>query len=663
MENLDYLAVGIDIGLTGTGVAYSAYQSGSVWDRRDKVVEEWPGTTETIYKVPTRIAYQTQQRVFKPWGFLCDPDATGTSGAFNPSNYEVKEYFKLLLEDDIREFAVAQDGPTSLEVQQWFTDFLSALYEWVQQVLSHEFRQQNFGNATVEYIFSVPTTWSNQSVVDRFKVCIREAGFGRLNNHFFTIGLTEAEAAAVYTMNTMNTDTYSVGDTLIVCDAGGGTTDITVLTITSHENDIYRMEQLGLVEGGDIGSVQIDKEFRELVHSRLQNDPSATSDIRNIFKQFQDIKHRCGYHPMRAATVPRLASCHSLSITFDVAASQLLTYMNEFCRNEIRHLFDDKIMRIIQLVNNQLKMLGDREVANFKSNPFLCIKSYLVLSGGLGSSHYVKMLLTQYFHPESTSASNLSAPYPNLPAPSPCARNMEILQAAEPQLAVCKGLVIDRMLRLSTGTVVISRLSRASYGILYNEKFNKVKHRGQSPQIDPIDGKYYAMDQIRWLIDQGSPIDERKPLRHAFSRNIDFNGKHKRWRDRVVMYNGPQEFRPMYLREGETVPQYFQVVREILSDLEPRISDVATGAATKKYRHWFRIGSKYWQINYEMRIAIGAADVGFELWYNNRRRSREGNENIIMDWEAALAEDSQDDVSNLSEIGHPGQRLSVADMT
>lgn len=117
--------------------------------------------------------------------------------------------------------------------------------------------------------------------------------------------------------------------------------------------------------------------------------------------------------------------------------------MNELDRNEIRHLFDDKIMKIIELVNNQLEMLGDREVvsfhthsfplqADFRNNFFPCVKSYLVLSGGLGSSHYVKILLNQYFHPSSTSASNLNPPYPSLPSPSPCARNMEILQADEP---------------------------------------------------------------------------------------------------------------------------------------------------------------------------------------------------------------------------------------
>jgi hypothetical protein len=49
----------------------------------------------------------------------------------------------------------------------------------------------------------VPTTWESQKMLSRnFEDVIRSAGFGSHPNHTVEVGLTEAEAAAVYTVDT-----------------------------------------------------------------------------------------------------------------------------------------------------------------------------------------------------------------------------------------------------------------------------------------------------------------------------------------------------------------------------------------------------------------------------------------------------------------------------
>lgn len=53
-------------------------------------------------------------------------------------------------------------------------------------------------DARIEFIFSVPTTWKPHPTVERFRSITARAGFGRYPNHKSTIGLTEAEAAAVH---------------------------------------------------------------------------------------------------------------------------------------------------------------------------------------------------------------------------------------------------------------------------------------------------------------------------------------------------------------------------------------------------------------------------------------------------------------------------------
>lgn len=57
-------------------------------------------------------------------------------------------------------------------------------------------------DAKIEFVFSVPTTWK-PTTVERFRKIILAAGFGSSANHTASIGLTEAEAAAVHTARSM----------------------------------------------------------------------------------------------------------------------------------------------------------------------------------------------------------------------------------------------------------------------------------------------------------------------------------------------------------------------------------------------------------------------------------------------------------------------------
>lgn len=110
----------------------------------------------------------------------------------------------------------------------------------------------------------------------------------------------------------------------------------------------------------------------------------------------------------------------------------------------------------------------------------------MILSGGLGSSKYVRDRLQQHL------VSN----------PHPYASKAKILQALEPQLVVVKGLLLDRMQRLDSGStpVIVSRVARSSYGVVCKQKYDPNIHFNQLVIQDPIDGEKYVMGQIDWLI-------------------------------------------------------------------------------------------------------------------------------------------------------------------
>lgn len=59
-------------------------------------------------------------------------------------------------------------------------------------------------------------------MISEIERMIVSAGFGRGTNERIQISLTEAEAAAVYALKSG----FIVGETFVVCDAGGGTSDV-----------------------------------------------------------------------------------------------------------------------------------------------------------------------------------------------------------------------------------------------------------------------------------------------------------------------------------------------------------------------------------------------------------------------------------------------------
>lgn len=93
---------------------------------------------------------------------------------------------------------------------------------------------------------------------------IAAAGFGRRPNERAHITLTEAEAAAVYALRSGMT----VGETFLVCDAGGGTTDVNVLRVKSAS--LMELEALSYTEGRAVGSTLIDFKVKQLIEQRLR---------------------------------------------------------------------------------------------------------------------------------------------------------------------------------------------------------------------------------------------------------------------------------------------------------------------------------------------------------------------------------------------------------
>lgn len=168
------------------GVAYSI---GPEW-LPPRTIQRWPGKliSELANKVPTAIEYESPSHSVKSWGFLCNTE--------DPAS-DIKEYFKLHLAPGAH-----QGGKiTRAEAQRWLQDYIRC----VSQHVTAHFRDTlpSFAACKVEWVFSVPTTWKDVRMVEETRHLLQRAinmsspGMSPENNRA-VIGLTEAEAAAVY---------------------------------------------------------------------------------------------------------------------------------------------------------------------------------------------------------------------------------------------------------------------------------------------------------------------------------------------------------------------------------------------------------------------------------------------------------------------------------
>ena len=201
------------------GVAYSLVNSGLI--QEPKNISSWPGRkNKIIHKVPTRLSYVSNYEGPKFWGFQRPKPR-------QERETEVGEYFKLSLdpsllpgqdyeerddrededdkddddEDDDEDDEESTDGQQNRELRRvkgWFIDFLRALRIWIEEKLQEECPSTPLASTTIDYMFSVPTTWSPE-VVSSYRKIIEEAGYSSAPGHKARIGLTEADAAAVYT--------------------------------------------------------------------------------------------------------------------------------------------------------------------------------------------------------------------------------------------------------------------------------------------------------------------------------------------------------------------------------------------------------------------------------------------------------------------------------
>ncbi|TAQ90476.1 hypothetical protein B7494_g1204 [Chlorociboria aeruginascens] len=612
-EHLPDFVVGIDFGQTYTGVVWTNLTNTNL----TQSLQDWPGlppnSVET--KVPTKLAYPLDGGSEPRWGFLCDSDDESHEVAV------VREHFKIYLDQDsltaARTRGVRDIPETVDEAIKLTQDYLRQIYQHVK--FSLESMTGSWKERKVEFVFSLPTTWSNLDTTNKFKEAIKKAGFTADNpeKHSAQLELTEAEAAAVYVATNPQVP-LSKGAIILICDAGGGTTDLGLIEVTSPDHLAPLLKQVAAVRGVGIGSTMIDRGFELLVQRRLDSFPYSPHPLSLSIgigpeyhhlpedfahklargSSFLSIKHNFG---TRAATqmvyklpLDRLG----LGIPPDYEHRGLKIEGGKmlFAKEEIQQLFDAQIKGIIIQIGKQLDWMR-----NNRPNDGVNI---LVLSGGLGGSQYVKAKIQEHYS---------AYPHPN-------AQNMMILKSQEPRLAVVKGLVIDRRQKLISGTATLkSRI----YGVLCRAPFDPKIHAPEDLYYDKFDKKQkWAIMQIDWLIKKGDTIDTDTSKERTFSRKLQTDDENKKWDTTIVISHEDRQNLPSSLRQRGAYK--LCVIQSNLSSVSEKEFDL------KNRKPWQ--GKKYYIATFAVRVIIAPADLKFELWFKGMRYNRD-HDPVQVQWD------------------------------
>jgi len=581
------IVVGIDFGMTCTGVAYSI---GPHW-APPSTIQHWPGRVgyENRNKVTTAVAYNYETGNPVSWGFLVNRD---------DENLDVRDLFKLYLDPVYKDDF--PHPPTVEEARRWYRDYLTFIYKSIKDNFDEWFPRWTSKN--VEFLFSVPTTWKNPAMIAQTEAIIKSAGFGTNPKHKMRISLTEAESAAVYAAK----QHYDQDDVILVCDVGGGTSDVNILKVSSSGSGNIQLKPLTWVEGESIGSTLIDYHIRSLIVERLQNvQQYLQGDLRDIAdkamaERFETFK--CSFGKEANKSLDLLLSIPGMPPGLNFEHFGIFDSKIKITQNTMKKAFDEQVHKIFIFLDREFEKLQ-------MSHPGETV-NYIVLSGGLGDSKYFKHCLRQRYE--------LGGVY------LPNAEGIKIVSAVEPQLAVVHGIVMNRCEELKHhNTIYNERCCPNSYGIVVRQPYNPLLHQGEEVVVDTRDKQKWAENQIEWLIKQGQLISSVDGVRKRYRLKLNMGKEKTPWRTTLVMSSLPISRLPKSTRADGVRP---------LCSVESTINASDMKLMNKR---WYDLGRPYWLAEFELKVDVGPADLKFQLLGKNGQLNV-AHEKIKVEWNNSL---------------------------
>ncbi|RTE81509.1 hypothetical protein BHE90_003950 [Fusarium euwallaceae] len=462
------LVVGVDLGTTGTAVAYAKPTENQV-----KCLKSWPQEPEDLMratrrdgydKVPSMIAFQDDK--VEAWGF-----GVMTIPADTIRYCSLYKLFKPQFD--------SSNLSDRLNAEKCMRAYLKALLEHLKVNLKDQLpRNQNWDESRVKFLFSYPTTW-NQDTRDRFSSCVEDAGYNMVDDQASMTSLDEAEASMLHFFSSVSGQTGENlpddGEHILVADIGGGTSDMSIFKVGERLGQDVDLMPVVCDMGEDIGSTQIDDEFKDKLRpelmdiyrerSRRHPDSHPLSDDsleRYVDATLLHLEHNSTYafqkhtygQDARDGRLVRPEFELKIPDPFETGVQdqrfRTQSYIHIPIHKEkfFKNAFDVQCSKIWEQCQSQMERLRAGQTVK-----------HVVLTGGLGSSIYVKKELSKKFAAFARGR-NVNPP--------------DITQIRDAQIAVCQGLVHDELRKIH-GNPIWVYPAVASYGIQKGGNKNEIK--------------------------------------------------------------------------------------------------------------------------------------------------------------------------------------------
>lgn len=482
----DKLIVGVDFGTTYSGVA-AAYSATP--DDVD-IIKTWPGGNGiTSDKVPTEITYDlkeiageqsdTKVQPSIKWGFQFKPEESRLRCVklFLDRNQKLPHFVSPLE-------TAAQLRKCNRTVMDAVSDYLTKIYEHTMETLTRRYGESFMNSTEVDFVLTVPAVWSDAAKNATLQAAER-AGMG--SRHELKL-ISEPEAAAVYTLKTIQPSGLKLGDNFIVCDAGGGTVDLIAYKVTQVSP--LRVEESAVGTGGLCGSAFLNYRFEDHVKERIgeeryntmrEKKPKTWMMGLRYFEEFVKRNFNEEEHSEVNVPFPGLPDDEEAGLE-----SGFLVMTAE----QVKSIFEPVIRQVIELVEGQVEAIKEKNGR----------VSGIILVGGFGQSNYLYTRLKQHFN------SSPPPPYSERPTHEIAAsQSVEVLQPLHAWTAVVRGAV----LRGIEGSLVEKRRSRWHYGTSYATVFDEAVHPISDRYWSPLWERWMVSDRMQWHVHKVSRFDRQ----------------------------------------------------------------------------------------------------------------------------------------------------------
>ncbi|OBS26475.1 hypothetical protein FPOA_00418 [Fusarium poae] len=460
----DFIIIGLDFGTTYSGIAWTYSK-----DPQDiNVVRNWNAEfshcSENI-KAPTQLFYSGDRDPF--WGYSI------------PAENDALKWFKLLILDE--EYISAHVGSSSH--LQYARELLKTMKKdpieviacFLRKIWNHAIDSitscigpQLLKKSRFHVVVTHPAIWPPYAQ-QRMKQAAKASGIldPRPCGDTIVCFISEPEAAALATMRDLSKIlTMEAEDTVIICDAGGGTVDLCSYVVKSTEPVVVQECVKG--DGDLCGGIFLDEMFVNLI--KRKTTP-------NLWAGFLNDNRR------------------TWLVELPVSSSGSISDRR---RRKILQLSSDDIFTVFDPIISKIEALVRRQNGAIQSKYGKPAK-YIILVGGLGRNSFLFNRLQDKF-------------------------KATVLQSPEdkPWTAICRGAVMrgitSHRLSASLGVEIGSRVARRSYGVLTDIPFRPDEHL-ESEKFWSNDSQMWRVPgYMQWFVYKGDNMLTEGLVRRKFGQ-------------------------------------------------------------------------------------------------------------------------------------------------